>query len=52
MYRTKYKVKLKSSLLMICISVLNEKRKGLTIIGQETNDLNQLLLKLLDVCGA
>ena len=50
--KTKYRIKLSDPLLMVCINVLNEKRKCLKSAGRDTSELNRILLKLLDVCEA
>ena len=49
---TKYRFKLSDSLLLICIHILNQKRKSLHVCGEESSELNQLILKLIEVSEA
>ena len=46
---TVYRVKLKDFQMRVLINVLNESRKAKIASGQQTDDITDLLLKLLDI---
>ena len=46
---TVYRVKLKDFQMRVLINVLNESRKAKIASGEQTDDITDLLLKLLDI---